>query len=172
MALPLWMLKDLKIKPRQKVALAFVFSLATFIVALDILRTVEAASDNQALFTVLEVNFAVIVSCLPTYRALLVIGQKRSTNKPSKISSYARKSLGYGRSYKGDDGRLPLRSEEEVGTEMRAPSNYHGKGFSVSTQPRDPYSLDPLGTHSQDVHAPAPAHVSEPALSSPYSNHV
>ena len=172
MALPLWMLKDLKIKARQKIGLAFIFSLATFIVALDILRTVEAASDNQALFTVLEINFAVIVSCLPTYRALLAIGQKRSTNRPSKITSYARKSSGQGGAFKGDDGRVPLRSQEEVGTEMHNHSIHHSKGFSVSTIPRDPYPLEPLHVQSREFIAPAPAHIPGPAFSSPCSSHV
>ena len=178
MALPFWMLKDLKIKARQKMGLAFIFSLATFIVALDILRTVQAAADNQALYTVLEINFAVIVSCLPTYRALLAIGQKR-TNKPSKVSSYGRKSLGNIRSFRGDDGRLPLKSNEEVGTEMQGHS-MDGKGSTISSGGRDPYSLEPLelGSHGQEYQAPEPVYFQRSVFTSPsypnpsYSNHV
>ncbi len=172
MALPLWMLKDLKIRTRQKVGLAFIFSLAIFIVALDILRTVEAASENQALFTVLEVNFAVIVSCLPTYRALLAIGQKRTTNKASKITSYARKSLGNGRSRRDDDGRLPLRSQEDIGTEMHTQSTHDSKGFAVPTGERDPYSIEALDDHHWEFNAPASAHFQRPAFSPSYSNRV
>ena len=173
MALPLWMLKDLKIRARQKLGLAFIFSLATFIVALDILRTVQAAANNQALYTVLEINFAVIVSCLPTYRALLAIGQKR-TSKPSKASSYGRKSLGKIRSFRGDDGRQPLKSQEEIGTEMQG-HPVDSRGFTVSNGERDPYSLEPLesDSHNRKYRAPEPAHFQRPVFTSPsYSNHV
>jgi len=172
MALPLWMLKDLKIRPRQKIGLAFIFSLATFIVALDILRTVEAAAEHQALFTVLEVNFAVIVSCLPTYRALLAIGQKRTTNKASKLTSYVRKSLGNGRSLRRDDGRVPLKSQEDTGTELNSRSIHVSKGFAVSSGERDPYSFDRLPDHSDEFNAPRPVHFHRPTLSREYSNHV
>lgn len=172
MALPLWMLKGLKIKPRQKVALAFVFSLATFVVALDILRTIQAAARKQALFTVLEINFAVIVSCLPTYRALLAIGQKRTTNKASKLTSYARKSLGHGRSFRGDDGRVPLTSQEDIGTELNSRSIHISKGFTVSSGERDPYSFEPLPNQSEEFNAPRPVHFNIPTPSRQYSNQV
>ena len=172
MALPLWMLKNLKIRARQKFGLAFIFSLAIFIVALDILRTVQAAADNQALYTVLEVNFAVIVSCLPTYRALLTIGQKRTENKASKMSSYARKSMGNGRAFRGDDGRLPLRSQEDIGTELSAHSPNDIKGSAISSTNRDPYSLEPFDRHDLEYKAPEAVHFQRPGFSSAHSNHV
>lgn len=172
MALPLWMLKDLKIRSRQKIGLAFIFSLATFIVALDILRTVQAAAGKQALYTILEINFAVIVSCLPTYRALLAIGQKRTSNKASKITSYARKSLGNARSLRADDGHLPLRSQEDIGTELNSRSIHVSKGFAVSSGERDPYSFEPHSNHSEAFNAPRPVHFQRPTFSREYSNHV
>lgn len=70
MALPVWMISQLQMNVRQKIGLGFVFSIAILCVALDILRTVEAVAENQALYTVIEVNFSVIVFCLPTYRRL------------------------------------------------------------------------------------------------------
>lgn len=84
MALPLYMLKDLKMNIKQKVSLALMFSLAIFCVALDILRVVEAVASNQALYTVLEINMVVIISCLPTYRSLLLIRIKQRERKASR----------------------------------------------------------------------------------------
>ena len=83
MVLPLWMLRTLQLQKRQKAGLAVVFSLATFTVVLDILRTAMAVQQQQALYTVLEINFAVIVSCLPTFQALLVLRRRlRQTPTP------------------------------------------------------------------------------------------
>ena len=73
MALPFWMITELKITVSQKLGLAFIFSFAFVCIALDIVRVVEAVSQNQALYTVIEVNLVVVISCLPTYRTLLII---------------------------------------------------------------------------------------------------
>lgn len=64
MALPLWMLKGLKISAPQKIALGFIFSLAVVCVVLDIVRVIQAVSQRQALYTIIEINFVVIISCL------------------------------------------------------------------------------------------------------------
>ena len=87
MMLPLWMLRELKVGRPQKIGLAFIFSLATVCVALDIVRTTEALASNQALFTILEINFVVIVSCLPTYRTLFTLKQRRARSKASAYPS-------------------------------------------------------------------------------------
>ncbi|MCJ1396430.1 hypothetical protein MMC18_009320 [Xylographa bjoerkii] len=87
MALPLWMLKGLKMRLSQKLGLIFVFSFALLIVALDILRTVEAIWGNQILYTILEINFAVIISCLPTFRSLLNMNQARKPSRSGAGSS-------------------------------------------------------------------------------------
>jgi hypothetical protein len=83
MALPLWILKDLKMSMKQKLGLAFIFCLATICIALDIVRVVEALGSNQALYTILEINFVVIICCLPTYRALYTIHEKYKSSKGS-----------------------------------------------------------------------------------------
>ena len=166
------MIKDLKIRTRQKIGLAFVFSFAIIIVALDILRTVQAAADNQALYTVLEINFAVIVSCLPTYRTLLAIGQKRTTNKASKTTSYAHKSLGHGRAFRGDDGRLPLTSQDDVGAALQNHSSHDSKGFAMPSGERDTYPLKPLDYHRQEYKAPEPVHFQRLGFSPAFSTHV
>ena len=69
MALPLAMLRTLRISRAQKVGLAGVFLVAGVDVALDIARTIGtfAATVNVAL-NVLEPTIAVIVCALPVYR--------------------------------------------------------------------------------------------------------
>lgn len=91
--LPLWMLKDLKVQKYQKVGLAFIFSLATVCVVLDIVRTAEALASNQALYTILEINFVVIISCLPTYRVLLNFGKGSTKSSPSGYGSTRKSSV-------------------------------------------------------------------------------
>ena len=110
MALPMWMIKDLKMDIRQKAGLAFIFSIAMFCVALDILRVVEALASNQALYTVLEINMVVIISCLPTYRSLLSMRAKwRERNASRYGSSYGRA----GRSGSRAMEKIPSRSQSE-----------------------------------------------------------
>lgn len=71
---------------KQKLGMAFVFCLAFFCVALDILRTVEALGSNQALYTVLEINMVVIIDCLPVYSTLLSWRRRRLESKQGKQS--------------------------------------------------------------------------------------
>ena len=94
------MLRELKVRTRQKLGLAFIFSLATFTVVLDIVRTVEAVQGNQDLYTILELNFNVIVSCLPSYRALLKVDQRKSLHR-----RYRDPSGGYSGDSYGDSSR-------------------------------------------------------------------
>ena len=70
------MLRTLQIHPRAKLGLAAIFGLAFFIILFDILRTVETLGHSHtvgstALWTDLEAAIAVIVSCLPSFVALL-----------------------------------------------------------------------------------------------------
>ncbi|KAI4148860.1 MAG: hypothetical protein LQ340_004908 [Diploschistes diacapsis] len=108
MALPFWMLRELKVRTKQKVGLAILFSIALFTVALDIVRTVEAIAGKQDLYTILELNFNVIVSCLPSYRALLKINQRKATKKKYRGPSagYSGDSYG-GPSRRGRKGSIP-----------------------------------------------------------------
>ena len=70
MALPLAMLRSLKVTRAQKVALAGVFTLALVDIVCDIIRTVATftATINTA-FNVLEPTIAVIICALPVYRS-------------------------------------------------------------------------------------------------------
>ena len=142
------MLKDLKISISQKVGLAFIFSLAIVCVALDIVRVIEAVKLNQALYTIIEINFVVIISCLPTYRALLGIGQRRKSSRPS--TSYPWRSREE-RKYFEDGDEHPLQDREPTDVEKNENSIYVSTDLKVSSRTRDPYSLDSLNVSAQPV---------------------
>jgi len=156
MALPLWMLKDLKVHLYQKLGLAFIFSLAGVCVALDIVRTVQALNSNQALYTILEINLVVIISCLPTYRALLNIHKdlSRRSSRPSKDISWRSsrpsknstwKTLENGSGLKSEDhARRASKDELESASDMEMGGIQVTKGVTISSGPRDPYKLEPL----------------------------
>ena len=167
------MLKDLKVQTYQKMGLAFIFSLAIVTIVLDIVRTVEALASNQALYTILEINFAVIISCLPTYRALLNIGQQRRSGKPSfgsrpSVLSSWRKTPNHS-SWKSVEDGAPLRSEHgqahsprsdlESGTEPDPGSIHVTKAFTISEGGRNAYDLDQLDSLELQVTSPRPARV-------------
>lgn len=88
MALPWWMLKNLKVNKFQKTGLAFVFSVALFCVALDITRTIQAIAHKQAIYTILEKNLVVVVSCLPTYRSLAGICKRHKSRRTAGSSAW------------------------------------------------------------------------------------
>ena len=155
MALPLWRLKDLQIGKVQKFSLAFIFSFAIVCVAFDILRTVEAVANNQALYTVLEINFVVIISCLPTYRALLNLSEKRKLSWPYKLSSgkSAGGSLPLGS--KDGDGR-GLTGDVEQGIERNSKGIYVMNRFTVTSKEKDPYMLPPLDALDEEFQRSSP----------------
>jgi hypothetical protein len=122
------------------------FSLAIFCVALDILRVVEAVASNQALYTVLEINMVVIISCLPTYRSLLLIRMKQRERKASRYGLSSGRSRRSGSKALSETPFSRIKSEnyldtrplrdEEGGIELsRAPDgNPVSKGVIVSAQ--------------------------------------
>ena len=89
MAFPLYVLKGLQMQTRQKWGLASVFCLAILVVIFDILRTVFSAKSarggavgaSTALWDILEITIAVIVSCLPAYRTILTQRKQRKQRK-------------------------------------------------------------------------------------------
>jgi hypothetical protein len=120
MALPLWMIRDLRMKARQKIALAFIFSLATFCIALDILRVVEALASNQNLYTVLEINMVVIISCLPTYGTLLTI-RDRIRGRKASYSGYPGGSRRSQRSGSKTLDQMPISTTRSFAVDSWAP---------------------------------------------------
>ena len=76
--LPLWMLRRLQMPISQKLGLAALFLIAITDVIFDITRTAYTGGEIavDAIWDVLEATIAVIVSSLPTYKALLGGGQK------------------------------------------------------------------------------------------------
>lgn len=140
------MLGDLKIGMSQKLGLAFIFSFATVCVALDIVRVVEAVHQNQALYTIIEINLVVIISCLPTYRALLSIGNGNKSRLKHPWRSLEQGS--YWRSQEGDSHPLERGQPSEI--EMSAKSIHITQNVDISDDARVP---DPLGTTSKPVRA-------------------
>ena len=156
MALPLWRLKDLQIGKVQKISLAFIFSFAIVCVAFDILRTVEAVANNQALYTVLEINFVVIISCLPTYRALLNLNEKRKLTWPYKLSTG--KSAGSSLPLGSKDGEgSGSTGDVEKGMERSSNGIYVMNRFTVTNKERDPYGLPPLDPWDEEFEQSHPA---------------
>ena len=157
MALPFWMLRDLKISIPQKIGLVFIFSLAIVCVALDIVRVVEAVNQNQALYTIIEINFVVIISCLPTYRALLGMGRRRKLSRPS--TAYPWRSRQEGEYWRQEDGdRHPLRDRAATDVDMSGKSIHVLKDFKVLSEAPDPFSQDSLDASSRPVTGALPSH--------------
>lgn len=144
MAMPFWMLKGLKISTPQKVALGFIFSLATVCVILDIVRVIEAVAQNQALYTIIEINFVVIISCLPTYRALVGMSKRKESRRPS--GSYPWRSadglFSKGSGSGSGSKNSALRSVDDTEAQMEDKSIHVTQELEVRNGARDPYSID------------------------------
>jgi hypothetical protein len=85
MVLPLFMLHQIRIRRSQKIGLAMLFCIVFVTIALDILRTVQSlpggSFSGSILYGILENAFTVIISCVPTYRALFGIERKAKANE-------------------------------------------------------------------------------------------
>lgn len=148
MALPLWMLRILNITKYQKLGLALIFSLAGFCVFFDIARTIRALADQQAIYTISEVNLAVVVSCLPTYRALFNISRQRSLYRPSKLTTWTTVENGPSRG-----------SKKESGNASKTGGIHVTNGYIVSNEERSSQSVGPPGATSRDlILPPEPVH--------------
>lgn len=77
---PMFMLPKLNVRLSQKIGLALLFSMGYVTIALEIARVTWAIKGgliaNNAFYGVLSACFAVIVSCVPTYRSLFGIERK------------------------------------------------------------------------------------------------
>ena len=75
------MLKDLRISKAQKIGLATIFLIAFIDILFDILRTIYTVNGGavglDTAFDILEPTIAVIISTLPTYRALFMTSRRR-----------------------------------------------------------------------------------------------
>ena len=126
MLLPIWMLRGLQMKPKQKYGLAALFSMAVIVMIFELVRTVltidtQSGSNKNVytalIFTVLEVDLAVIISALMVYRTLF---RKRNTGyrslpRPARMRSYPTTN---GSAQIGDDRELyiPASSSELFGS--------------------------------------------------------
>ncbi|KAK4691594.1 hypothetical protein P7C71_g5434, partial [Lecanoromycetidae sp. Uapishka_2] len=148
MALPFWMLKDLKIDRSQKIGLGLIFSVALVCVALDIVRTVEAVAQHQALYTIIEINLVVIMSCLPAYRALLTIFQRRKASRPKGNSAWKSLEDGVVGESVGRDNHQ-MRSVRSYESEPGLNGIQVTRDVDILNRQRDPYSLESLGGQSE-----------------------
>ena len=139
------MLKDLKIGTPKKLGLAFIFSFAIVCIALDIVRVAEAISQNQALYTILEINLVVVISCLPTYRTLLGVRKRMQSRR-----IYAWTSLAGDNHWRSRDGHNhPLRARNSSDREMGARPIQITQDLEMSNIARDRMPLDSLDTISK-----------------------
>lgn len=85
------MLRGLQVKKRQKISLAVIFGLVLLIIFFEFLRMEESLKgtghSNNALWVELEEGVAIVVSCLPTYNALL---HRPRDARTLTVDSYAR----------------------------------------------------------------------------------
>ena len=85
MALPWYIIRKLQMNLYKKTELGAIFGVVIVTIVFEILRTFktidQGALVDTALYTSLEINFAVIASCMPVYRALL---RKREKDKRAK----------------------------------------------------------------------------------------
>ena len=143
------MLRDLKISTPKKLGLALIFSFAIVCIALDIVRVVEAISENQALYTIIEINLVVVISCLPTYRTLLGVRKRKQSRQ-----IYSWRSLegdNYWRSRDGDNH--PLRAADSSDKATNARSIQITQDLEMSNVARNLVPLD----SSDTISAPARA---------------
>lgn len=149
MAMPLWMLKGLRISAPQKMALGFIFSLAIVCVVLDIVRVIEAVSQHQALYTIIEINFVVIISCLPMYRAVVGMNKRRQRRRPS--GSYPWRSVdgAFGKSDNGNKSHLGSSDAREA--RMEGMSIHVTQELEVMGGERNPDSSHPPGTGHRPI---------------------
>ncbi|MCJ1413432.1 hypothetical protein MMC19_007537 [Ptychographa xylographoides] len=106
MALPLRLLWGLQINTRQKSALAGIFLLGIIIIVFAIVRVVETSATFDhvnpmwlALWSMVEASVAVVVSCLPSFRAFLSnrtssYWKDRYTSSDSRLSRLSRTPKG------------------------------------------------------------------------------
>jgi hypothetical protein len=93
MALPIAMLRKLKMRTREKVGLCLVFALVLVDICFAILRVVftmstaySKAADENTLWTSLDPIIAVLVCTLPCYRNTLSVNRAKSIVRTANLS--------------------------------------------------------------------------------------
>jgi hypothetical protein len=96
MVLPIWVLRTIQIPRKQKFGLGILFSLGIIIIAFELFRFFEflpltdggGSLTMPIIWSVLETNIAIVVSCLPIYRTLLDNEKKRIARR-SRVETAA-----------------------------------------------------------------------------------
>lgn len=139
MAMPLMLLWKVQINTRQKLGLAGVFSLGTVIIIFSIIRAVQVTTTARndtfllAFWGVLEITVAVIVGCLPPFKALLSRG---GSSRGTGTGGYYNETNGLGYNGYGvgsrKNGTIPLQSHATIrgGKDQWQDADYKDRGSS------------------------------------------
>ncbi|KAF2020340.1 hypothetical protein BU24DRAFT_360743 [Aaosphaeria arxii CBS 175.79] len=129
MCLPISMVLRLQMKPKQKLAVAGVFALGLFVIISSIIRAYYS-SRNETMLTctvsMVETTIAIIVSCLPALRAMILGNTQHDTSSYGKhyeLSSARRRT---------NDNRMNLHMSGGLQTQ-RTKNNPHGSEDSLVT---------------------------------------
>ena len=148
MALPMRILWSLHITRRQKFALASVFSLATVVIIFAIVRAVETLSTltpealaslegsdpiSLTLFSALESQIAVIVSCLPTFRVLILGASGNTGNRYQSDPENPPIGFSFSSSVMRSCSKAKRGSSMSCGLPVTMPSFLSSKGRKGST---------------------------------------
>lgn len=117
MALGLKLLRKLRVSPREKLALAAIFSVGLIKITFAVIRVVKIGASAThvnpiwlALWSMIEASVAVVVACLPSFKVLFAHGRRQSEIRRAvtlrKISR--RRSQSY-----INEMRQPLESRED-----------------------------------------------------------
>jgi len=138
-ALPLFMLRGLQMPTSRKVGLAALFLIAITDVIFDITRTVYTVNGGavalDTIWDILEPTIAVIVSSLPTYKALLRPTKKRKNTSYQNLTHSGAVTWNSTRRHNAEasnDIELSLNSEQ-ASKKIRGNDSLEGSGDAVDT---------------------------------------
>lgn len=159
--MPMWLVYKLQIPLAQKMALIVVFALGSFVLITSCLRittidiiatTTDQTYDiSSTMWTIIEMNVAIVCACLPMIRPLIVkffpkIMPKSSSNaKYGSAAAYGSKTFMTGHSQAGGKNEwMELGGGKESGIQM---SNIKRAGSSTGSEESilaaDPPNQDP-----------------------------
>ena len=144
MALPVSTLWNLNMSFGRKLGILAIFFLAWVTIAFDILRLAKSETHSgtllETLYTSLQVEVAVIISALPSYRVL-----GRSRGKNSDQQTYEQRGTVSNETSNGTTMLHPLRHKSRLSEDI------DGKSCSRGSTVADSSSLPGVSNHSMEV---------------------
>lgn len=152
MTLPWYIIRRIQISTAKKIGIGAIFSVVLITIACDILRTIKSfdqgAFSDSSLYTFLEVTLAVIVSCMPVYRALFRVSKNKGANKNTGGAFVPISGETEQRILTGTKAPIPSPDERRQGTRARhswRPSSKFFQNKRGNTEPKsDQQHLTPL----------------------------